>query len=190
MENLTSLNLSQNERISNRGAAALAALGNLRALNLSNTRVNSGALRFFSSLVRLQSLALYGCEGVDDDSVSILQNELPSLKCLRLQHSNIPTSNDIDEDNSFSEDDESDEHMLLLAETDGIRSDESDAESLEQDENISDTDNNDNQFEDFHDLESHSSGVSHFEEAIEDNIHALDDQMNFDILEEREDGVA
>jgi hypothetical protein len=31
------LNLPQNERISNRGAAALAALTNLKALNLSNT---------------------------------------------------------------------------------------------------------------------------------------------------------
>jgi hypothetical protein len=40
------LNLSQNEHL-NRGAAALAALTNLKALNLSNTCVSSSALCFF-----------------------------------------------------------------------------------------------------------------------------------------------
>lgn len=85
LENLTSLNLSQNERISNRGAAALAALTNLKILNLSNTRVNSSALRFFGGLLKLQSLALYGCRGIDHaDSLEKLQGELPNLKCLRL----------------------------------------------------------------------------------------------------------
>ena len=85
LDNLTSLNLSQNERITNRGAVALAALSNLRALNLSNTKVTSSALRFLGALSKLQSLALYGCQGVDDvASISLLQNELPSLKCLRL----------------------------------------------------------------------------------------------------------
>jgi hypothetical protein len=79
--------LSQNERITNRGAAALAALTNLRALNLSNTKVTSSALRLFAGLVRLKSLALYGCRGLDcDESESILklQHKLPNLKCLRM----------------------------------------------------------------------------------------------------------
>lgn len=86
LENLSSLNLSQNEKISNRGAAALAALSNLKALNLSNTRVNSSALRFFSGLTQLQSLALYGCRGIENDGVGVdtLQDGLPNLKCLRL----------------------------------------------------------------------------------------------------------
>ncbi|KAL7580137.1 hypothetical protein ACA910_012894 [Epithemia clementina (nom. ined.)] len=85
LENLTSLNLSQNERISNRGAAALAALDNLEHLNVSNTRVNSSALRFFSGLRKLRSLAIYGCEGVDNTTgVTNLQNDLPTLKCIRV----------------------------------------------------------------------------------------------------------
>lgn len=85
LENLSCLNLSQNERITNRGAAALAALTNLKILNLSNTRVNSAALRFFGGLLKLQSLALYGCRGIDHaDSLGKLQDELPNLKCLRL----------------------------------------------------------------------------------------------------------
>jgi Leucine-rich repeat (LRR) protein len=88
LENLTSLNLSQNEKISNRGAAALAALSNLKALNLSNTRVNSSALRYFSGLTQLQSLALYGCRGIEDGvGVDTLQDGLPNLKCLRLNTS-------------------------------------------------------------------------------------------------------
>eukprot|EP00549_Striatella_unipunctata_P025505 CAMPEP_0118719786 /NCGR_PEP_ID=MMETSP0800-20121206/29712_1 /TAXON_ID=210618 ORGANISM="Striatella unipunctata, Strain CCMP2910" /NCGR_SAMPLE_ID=MMETSP0800 /ASSEMBLY_ACC=CAM_ASM_000638 /LENGTH=804 /DNA_ID=CAMNT_0006627281 /DNA_START=49 /DNA_END=2463 /DNA_ORIENTATION=- len=89
LENISSLNLSQNERISNRGAAALAALTKLKALNLSNTRVNANALRFFKGLVQLQSLALYGCRGIEEGSgLETLQSELPSLKCLRLNSSN------------------------------------------------------------------------------------------------------
>lgn len=85
LENLTSLNLSQNERITNRGAAALAALSNLKTLNLSNTRVTSSALIHFSDLIRLQSLALYGCRGIEDSrGLDQLQNGLPSLKCVRL----------------------------------------------------------------------------------------------------------
>lgn len=86
LENLVSLNLSQNDRITNRGAAALATLTNLKALNLSNTLVNSAALRFFSGLIKLQSLALYGCRGIDHDEnvLGSLQSGLPNLKCLRL----------------------------------------------------------------------------------------------------------
>ena len=84
-----SLNLSQNERITNRGAAALAALSNLKALNLSNTRVNSGALIHFSDLMNLKSLALYGCQGMKEtknDMLDRLQSGLPNLKCVRLNN--------------------------------------------------------------------------------------------------------
>ena len=85
LENLTSLNLSQNESITNRGAASLAALSNLKALNLSNTCVTSDALKFFGGLLKLQSLALYGCKDMEDDPrLDSLQSELPSLRCLRL----------------------------------------------------------------------------------------------------------
>lgn len=87
--NLTSLNLSQNERITNRGAASLAALSNLKALNLSNTRVNSEALKFFSGLTQLQSLALYGCKDIEDNpKMDSLQSELPLLRCVRLNNVN------------------------------------------------------------------------------------------------------
>jgi cell division septum initiation protein DivIVA len=87
--NLTSLNLSQNERITNRGAASLAALSNLKALNLSNTRVNSEALKFFSGLSQLQSLALYGCKDIEDNpKMDSLQSELPLLRCVRLNNAN------------------------------------------------------------------------------------------------------
>jgi hypothetical protein len=83
--NLTSLNLSQNERITNRGAASLAALSNLKALNLSNTAVTPDALRYFSDLSKLKSLALYGCRDmIDNPRVQSLQSKLPSLRCLRL----------------------------------------------------------------------------------------------------------
>ncbi|KAL3794113.1 hypothetical protein ACHAW5_010544 [Stephanodiscus triporus] len=66
LPNLASLNLSQNESITNCGAASLAALTNLKALNLSNTSVNSDALKFFGGLLKLQSLALYGCQDIKD----------------------------------------------------------------------------------------------------------------------------
>ena len=85
--NLTSLNLSQNERITNRGAASLAALSNLKALNLSNTHVNSEALKYFSGLSQLQSLALYGCKDIEDNTkLDSLQKELPLLRCVRLNN--------------------------------------------------------------------------------------------------------
>lgn len=88
LDNLQCLNLSQNERITNRGAAALATLMNLKALNLSNTRVNAAALRYFAGLLKLQSLALYGCRGIDDENVlGKLRRGLPNLRCLRLNTS-------------------------------------------------------------------------------------------------------
>lgn len=82
LHKLTSLNLSQNERITNRGAKALGSLKNLKALNLSNTGVDATNLSLPKSL---QSLALYGVRGIDDGhGMSLLQSDLPSLKCLRL----------------------------------------------------------------------------------------------------------
>lgn len=109
LDNLTSLNLSQNERITNRGAAALASLSNLRALNLSNTKVTAAALQFLGALSKLQSLALYGCQGVDENtSISLLHNELPSLKCLRL---NGNKNNDIV---SSEEEEDSDEEETIV----------------------------------------------------------------------------
>ncbi|CAB9527421.1 F-box LRR-repeat protein [Seminavis robusta] len=83
LENLTNLNISQNDRITNRGASALAPLTKLKSLNLSHTRVNaSGQLRLPISLT---SLAMLGCVGIDDaKAVSALQSSLPALKCLRL----------------------------------------------------------------------------------------------------------
>lgn len=87
LENLTSLNLSQNNSITDRGAAALSALSNLRSLNLSNTRVTSAALDHFESFTKLQSLALYGCDGLEDyESIHRLQSQLPTLKCMRLNN--------------------------------------------------------------------------------------------------------
>lgn len=85
--NLTSLNLSQNELITNQGAASLAALVNLKALNLSNTAVTSDALNFFGGLLKLQSLALYGNSMEGSPRLTSLQSELPSLRCLRLNSS-------------------------------------------------------------------------------------------------------
>lgn len=113
LDNLTSLNLSQNDRITNRGAAALSTLTNLKALNLSNTRVNSSALRFFSGLLKLQSLALYGCRGIDDENMlGKLQSGLPNLKCLRLNTSSdedgmvVSNGNETDDDNNDDDEDQ------------------------------------------------------------------------------------
>jgi len=116
LENLTSLNLSQNERITNRGAAALAALSKLRALNLSNTRVNSAALRFLGGLVHLQSLAVYGCRGIDDkDGLMKFQNGLPSLKCLKM---NMPSDKDgiVRQFSDAGDDSDSEDDDFLAAE--------------------------------------------------------------------------
>lgn len=86
LKNLTSLNLSQNERITNIGAVSLSSLTNLKALNLSNTRATADALLYFKGLTHLQSLAMYGCKGIQNCSrVNDLQKDLPNLKCMRLR---------------------------------------------------------------------------------------------------------
>lgn len=88
LQNLSSLNLAQNELITNKGAAPLAGLKKLKALNLSHTSVSIGVLRYFKDLRQLQSLALYGCQGVRDSKrFTSLQRELPNLKCLRVDGS-------------------------------------------------------------------------------------------------------
>lgn len=88
LQNLSSLNLSQNELITNKGATSLARLQNLKALNLSHTSVSIGALHYFKDLRQLQSLALYGCRGVRDSKrFANLQRDLPNLKCLRVDGS-------------------------------------------------------------------------------------------------------
>jgi len=87
LDNLTSLNLSQNDSITDRGAAALASLSELRALNLSNTGVSLSALDHFEKFTKLQSLALYGCMGLEDvGSIDRLHGQLPTLKCMRLNN--------------------------------------------------------------------------------------------------------
>jgi hypothetical protein len=97
---LTSLNLSQNERITNIGASALASLTKLKALNLSNTGVTSEALPFFKGLLDLQSLAMYGCRGIQNSAqMQDLQRDLPNLKCMRLSGSSDGDGT-IDEDES------------------------------------------------------------------------------------------
>ena len=108
--NLTSLNLSQNERITNRGAASLAALSNLKALNLSNTSVTSEALKYFSNLSQLQSLAFYGCKDIEDDEkLDSLQSDLPLLRCVRLN--NADNEDGVIDHDSDLEDDNADEDL-------------------------------------------------------------------------------
>jgi hypothetical protein len=134
LDNLTVLNLSQNDRITNRGAAALAALSNLKALNLSNTRVNTGALVHFSDMIELKSIALYGCRGLTDNNGLVeLQGSLPNLKCVRLNtgldkdDDGIIPENPDDSDDDCNNDDDGynfqDGHG-----TDGFHDSESDSE--------------------------------------------------------------
>lgn len=172
LENLTSLNLSQNERITNRGAASLAALTKLKALNLSNTRVNSAALRFLGGLVRLQSLALYGCRGIKDGaSIENLQSELPSLKCLRL---NSTSDNDgVIETNIDPEDYEGQDSDIEgtggLAAAAHIRrgSEQSDSASEDQESDIND--------DDFPVNETENDGASDVDESDDSDSIGLDE---------------
>lgn len=159
LSNLESLNLSQNERITNSGAAALAALTNLKALNLSNTCVTPTALKFFSGLLKLQSLALYGCRDmVDNPDLDSLQSELPSLRCLRL-------NSDMNEDGVINHD-ESDSVEVNTVDD----SDEGDADLI---------DNHEMMFP-YHTFESGASSdedIDDFEDAQPDHeeLESLDD---------------
>eukprot|EP00741_Cyanophora_paradoxa_P018564 tig00021070_g17923.t1 len=63
LSRLSSLNLSQNYRLSDACVPALGRLPLLTALNLSHTRLTSaGALQLASSLPQLQTLSLFGCK--------------------------------------------------------------------------------------------------------------------------------
>jgi hypothetical protein len=150
LPSLTSLNLSQNESITNCGAAALSTLTNLRALNLSNTGVNSDALKFFGGLLKLQSLALYGCRDINDSpKLSSLHSDLPSLRCLRLNSPKnvdgvIHHSEAANDDDSY--DDEADDDDVV-DDVDDYEEDESDdeegviiIEGEEEDEEVEDED--------------------------------------------------
>ncbi len=148
LSNLTSLNLSQNEDITNRGAASIAALSNLKALNLSKTRVDSGellgyssfaaieicltlhiffisgALKYFSGLLKLQSLALYGCRDVvESPRLQSLQSELPLLRCIRLNSA-------LDEDGVVDHDDNSDEEIYDSYDNDDYTNDDDDDDAV------------------------------------------------------------
>lgn len=169
LSNLTSLNLSQNESITNRGASSLAALSNLKALNLSNTCVNSDALKFFGGLLKLQSLALYGCRDIEDSPrLTSLQNDLPSLRCLRLNSAS-------NEDGVIDHDIESEEEE-----------EEGGYEDDDFDEAIDDEEEMDNLF--YQELEDEEGGSmsDDFQDAYNevqsvDSDHSHARSMDFDI---------
>ena len=163
LSNLTSLNLSQNESITNRGAASLAALSNLKALNLSNTCVTSDALKFFSGLLKLQSLALYGCKDMEDDPrLDSLQSELPQLRCLRLNSAfnedGVIDHESEDEQEDYIEGDEEDDDSDFVV------------EEVEEEDELSAV---------YHQLDSESSGseddMDEFQDAYNEEVQSLDD---------------
>ena len=166
LSNLTSLNLSQNESITNRGAASLAALSNLKALNLSNTCVTSDAIRFFSALVKLQSLALYGCKDMEDDPrLDSLQNELPSLRCLKLNS-------------------ESNEDGVIAHDVDSDNDDEEVEDSDYVDEEQDEDDELSNAYEQ---LDSESSAGESSSDGLEDFQDAYNEMQSSESEEEEED---
>ena len=134
--NLTSLNLSQNERISNSGASYLASLTKLKALNLSNTGVTSDVLPSLKGMLNLQSLAIYGCKGLQGCAqVGKLERDLPNLKCMRLRVASVG-------DGTIDDDDESE----LSAENSSTMEDDAISfsdESSDRESNISFEDDDD-----------------------------------------------
>lgn len=106
LNNLRHLNLSQNERISNRGAAALATLSNLETLNLSNTRVDSHGLKVFGNLQKLKSLTLFECRMINPRQIMNLRNCLPMLKCLRMDAVNADDGTVKERDHSVGTEDD------------------------------------------------------------------------------------
>ncbi|KAL7520561.1 hypothetical protein ACHAWX_005281 [Stephanocyclus meneghinianus] len=174
LSNLTSLNLSQNERITNRGAAALAALTNLKALNLSNTCVTHDALKFFSGLLKLQSLALYGCKDmVDSPGLDSLQSELPSLRCLRLNSA-------MDEDGIINHSDSDDDADGIDDEND---ENDEDAELIEQQElmfaynNFESDESSDEDNDDFQDAQHDMDSLEGHDEDGMDNLSAEEEEV-------------
>jgi len=175
--NLTSLNLSQNERITNRGAASLAALSNLKALNLSNTRVNSDALKFFSGLSQLQSLALYGCKDIEEDNPKMdsLQSELPLLRCVRLN--NVNNEDGVIDHGSESEEEEEAEEEADDADGEMDYNFELDDESSERRRLLEH-----DRF--YHELESEGDSVSS-EEGMSVFEDAQNEEIDVSMIEER-----
>ena len=174
LSNLTSLNLSQNEGVTNRGAACLAALTNLQCLNLSNTSVSPDALKFFTGLLKLQSLALYGCRDMEGSPrLSSLQNELPSLRCLRLNSASNEDGvidredgdgDDIGSEVDEEEDEDSDEEIGYGEEMDDEEMGDEEMDEEEMDEEIV-----------YHQLDSDDDhGMDSEENSMSDYVDAND----------------
>ena len=168
LSSLECLNLSQNERITNSGAAALATLTNLKALNLSNTHVTPYALKFFSGLLKLQSLALYGLRDmIDSPHLESLQSELPSLRCLRL-------NSEENEDGVINHND----------------SDSEDASDIVEEDDDSNLSESGGFMFPYHSLQSDgSSDIDEFEDAYHDHdeIESLEDVMDNDSSRDEEE---
>jgi Leucine-rich repeat (LRR) protein len=82
---LTSLNLSQNLRITDNALQYLSGMKSLVSLNLANSRVTNAGLHHLRPLTSLTSLALQGCK-VTRLAVDHLQaTSLPSLAVIRLK---------------------------------------------------------------------------------------------------------
>jgi len=160
----------------------LAALSNLKALNLSNTRVTSASLRFLGGLLKLQSLALYGCHGIDDtDSLNTLQSELPSLKCLRLNRKvqddgdAMSTTSNGGEDEDLDDDDSGEDY-------DFDNDDSSDDDDDNEDGSFIDVSDEENNAMENIDEGDHESGGGGDNDADEENIHAAYMDDNTDVI--------
>ena len=187
--NLTSLNLSQNERITNRGAASLAALSKLKALNLSNTRVNVNGLRYLSGLVHLQSLALYGCGGIqEEEKLKNLQKDLPSLKCLRLNCSLDDNDGVVRNESNFCEEAHEEEDEGLMAEINAgdndLRSERQDGSESSDSLGSSHNDGDDDDFdEDEVDIASHEENDDSILSEIDDNEEDNEGDFHIDEMD-------
>ena len=141
-------------------------------MNLSNTRVTSLALRSLGGLVALQSLALYGCKGIEDaESIDALQRGLPSLRCLRLNS----TSDDdgilgAPPPEEEGEDDDDDEEIRALI--GGDLNEAADDDSLAS--------SNGSEEEDEEDVEGN---MLHFESGEEEGETDENDSVTFDEMD-------
>ena len=81
---LTFLNISENRKITNKGIAALPALGSLTRLNLSSCGLNNKGLPYLKELKNLKHLDLSYCNRITDEGVKYLQ-EMNHLTFLDLQ---------------------------------------------------------------------------------------------------------
>jgi len=178
LTNLTSLNLSQNERITNIGVSSLSQLKKLKALNLSNTSVTSEALPYFKSLLHLQSLAMYGCKGLLNSSTEMvsLQRDLPNLKCMRLRVA-FDGDGTIDEGENEEIDEE---NVSMLDEEDDIEEDDNPHEGMNFEDENSNRDSDMSFFQD-DDLEFDEDN-----EDDEDSLWSDDNQEEDEIGENNE----